>query len=262
MTQKPLAILIVDDEPRSRNGVKRTLEANLQELSELRTAANPHEAIDLIRTSHVDLVITDIRMPGMTGLELIGTLQEQSGELLFIVISAYSEFDYAQRALELGVIQYLLKPVQRQKLLDAVQKAAEKIQAHRQMGRVTKMIDPSLPSFRESPDAYSEPILEALHFIDEHLSAKIGMKDVAATVHLNPNYLSAHFKEQVGMTFSEYLTRKRLQYAKSLLLNSSSTVADIAEKSGYQTAKYFVKIFKEYEKMTPSQFRKANRSST
>ncbi|AOM83749.1 response regulator transcription factor [Salisediminibacterium beveridgei] len=255
----PLSILIVDDEPRSRNGVKRTLNTQMSEPVSIHLSANPDEAIRLIRSTHVDIVITDIRMPGMSGLELIDSLQDHSGELLFIVISAYSEFDYAQRALELGVIQYLLKPVQRQKLIEAVNKATKRLSHHKET-TVTHEIDETLPEFHENQASYSEPVLSALYFIDEHLSEKIGMKDIAGHVHLNPNYLSVHFKEQVGLTFSDYLTRKRLQYAKYLLLTTRNTVAEIAEQSGYQTAKYFVKIFKNHVNMTPTEYRKASKS--
>lgn len=250
------SILIVDDEPRSRNGVKRTLENHMDEPVTLHLAANPDEAIRFIRSTHVDVVITDIRMPGMTGLELIDTLQDHSGELLFIVISAYSEFDYAQRALELGVIQYLLKPVQRQKLLEAVNKAIGRLSQREETQNDAQVVDEDLPAFWNNPATYSEPVLSALHYIEDHLSEKIGMKDVAGHVHLNPNYLSVHFKEQVGLTFSDYLTKKRLQYGKHLLLNTRETVAEIAEQSGYQTAKYFVKIFKGNVGMTPTQYRK------
>ncbi|WP_256592999.1 helix-turn-helix transcriptional regulator, partial [Pseudomonas sp. 2822-15] len=70
-------------------------------------------------------------------------------------------------------------------------------------------------------------------------------------VHLNASYFSVLFKEQTGLTFSEYLTRRRMQVAKKLLFSTDLPIGVIAEKVGYQTAKYFIKLFKELEGHTP-----------
>ncbi|SDO23521.1 response regulator transcription factor [Alkalicoccus daliensis] len=249
-------ILIVDDEPKSRQGLKRRLDAWNEQLADIHTAGTAFEALEFMQEHEVDLLITDIRMPEMTGLELIEKTKKLNQEPVFIVISAYSEFEYAQRALKMGVVNYLLKPVKKEAFIEAVSSALAAREKKDRYAMVEKaMEDPALEQIESLP----EPLQEAAQFIEEHLGEKFSLKDVAAHVHLNPSYFSVLFKEQMGITFSEFLTRKRLQQAKRILLTSDLPVGEIAERTGYQTAKYFIQIFKEYEGKTPSKYRKEAR---
>lgn len=99
-------------------------------------------------------------------------------------------------------------------------------------------------------------VKQAIAYVNENLSEQISLKEVADAVHLNASYFSAMFKEQTSITFSEYLTRKRLQLAKKLLLTTDFTVDEVGRRAGYQTSKYFIKLFKESEGVTPSKYRK------
>lgn len=92
--------------------------------------------------------------------------------------------------------------------------------------------------------------------MNENLPGQISLKEVADAVHLNASYFSAMFKEQTSITFSEYLTRKRLQLAKKLLITTDLPIDEVARQAGYQTAKYFIKLFKDSEGVTPSKYRK------
>lgn len=246
-------ILIVDDEPKSRQGLKRRLDAWNEQMAEIHTAATACEALTFLEERSVDLLITDIRMPKMTGLDLIEKVKEMNHHPVFIVISAYSEFSYAQEALKMGVVNYLLKPVKKEAFIEAVSAALKEREKNNRYQLVEKaMEDPTLPSTENLPEA----LQEALYYIEEHLGEKFSLKEVALYVHLNPSYFSVLFKEQMGMTFSEFLTRRRMQQAKRILLTTDLPVGEIAEKIGYQTAKYFIQIFKEYEGITPSKYRK------
>lgn len=109
----------------------------------------------------------------------------------------------------------------------------------------------------EKSQTAGERIREAIHYIDTHLQEELTLKELADYIHLNPSYLSVLFKEQMELTFSEYVTRQRMQRAKELLISTSLPISDIAEQSGYRTAKYFIKIFKEMEGITPSTYRKS-----
>ncbi|PRO66036.1 response regulator transcription factor [Alkalicoccus urumqiensis] len=249
-------ILIVDDEPRSREGLKRRLEAWDSRLLEVYTAVDAKEALETASSISLDVLITDIRMPEMTGLELIEKIRTFQEVPACIVISAYSEFDYAQKAIHMGVVNYLLKPVRKQEFLDTVEEALSRREQQQKLSQVERaMEDPALSPQSDLPP----PLEEALSIIEERLSEKFSLREIAGDVHLNPSYLSVLFKEQMGMTFSEYITRRRLQQAKRLLLTTDFPVGDIAEKTGYQTAKYFIRIFREYEGTTPSKYRKAAR---
>ncbi|WP_198546717.1 response regulator transcription factor [Alteribacter populi] len=252
----PKTILIVDDEPKTRQGLKRTLDKWAEGRVDIETAASGDEAIEIFNKQNVHLLITDIQMPKMTGLKLLETFEEIDEKPVVIIISAYSEFDYAQEAIRLGVLNYLLKPIKKQELIDAVEKALEVEEKREREDLIKKVMDDRLIDISKLEKEARSPIHVALKFVDEHLQEKISLSDVAKQAHLNPSYFSVLFKEQTNMTFSEYVTRRRLQNAKNLLINSDFTVSEISDEVGYQTSKYFIKLFKEYEGKTPSQFRR------
>jgi len=117
------------------------------------------------------------------------------------------------------------------------------------------LVDPVLLELESQRPMVGDAVGKAVKYIEEHLADSFNLADVAAQIPINPSYLSVLFKEQMNVTFSEYVTRARLQKAKELLLTSSLSVNEIAERVGYRTAKYFIKQFKEYAGTSPGQFR-------
>ncbi|UFJ43291.1 response regulator [Brevibacillus humidisoli] len=249
-------ILIVDDEPRTRLGLQTTLEVWAAGRYDILSTAGGDEALEVLNQRKVHLLLTDIRMPEMTGLKLIEVLQQKAEKPVIIIISAYSEFEYAQQAIRLGVVNYLLKPLNKGKLIEAVEQGLE-VEANRERaGIIEKVVDDRLIAIKKEDRNSRSPIREAMRYVDENLKSPLSLREVADHVHLNASYFSVLFKEQTNLTFGEYVTRSRLQLAKSLLLTTKLPIAAIAEEVGYQTAKYFIKLFKEYEGITPNQFRK------
>jgi two-component system, response regulator YesN len=247
-------ILIVDDEPRTREGLRRTLDIWAVGRYEVIAAANADEVLKITRQKPIHLLITDIRMPGMTGLEMIKQLRHFGSQPVTIIISAYSEFQYAQEAITLGVVNYLLKPIDREELLQAVEGAIGVWKERQKAETAKKVIDQHVLEAEEG--VYSPLVKQVIQFIHEHLHQPFSLREVSEHLHVNASYLSTLFKEETNLTFSEYVTRSRLQKAKSLLLTTNLTIVEVAEQVGYQTGKYFVRLFKEFEGMTPSQFRK------
>jgi len=250
-------ILIVDDEPRTRQGMKKILDQWCDGSCRIMIAADGVEAIDVMKKQHVHVLLTDIRMPEMNGLTMLRSIREHGLSPVVILISAYSEFGYAQEAIRLGVVNYLLKPISKTDLTAAVEVALQVEEKQTRAFIVEKVVDNRLVQVNEQSQTATERIRSALHYIDTHLEEELTLKELAEHIHLNPSYLSVLFKEQVHLTFSEYVTRQRIQRAKELLISTSLPVGDIAEQSGYRTAKYFIKIFKEIEGITPSSYRKS-----
>ncbi|WP_456359628.1 response regulator transcription factor [Bacillus sp. Y1] len=251
-------ILVVDDEPRTRQGLKKTLDSWANGEHQIVIASNGEEAIDFMQNQKVHILITDINMPEITGLQLLRTVKEQNIFPVIIVISAYSEFQYAQEALRFGVINYLLKPISKKVLIEAVEEAIQAVEKQERAGMIEKVVDNKLVNASTQHPSERLPIREAIDYINHNLKNELTQKEVAEHVHLNPSYLSVLFKEHVKLTFSEYVTRRRIQLAKELLISTSLPINEIAEESGYKTAKYFIKIFRELEGMTPSAYRKNN----
>jgi two-component system, response regulator YesN len=254
-------IVIVDDEPRTRQGLQRTLESwNNGEFTIL-TAESGEEVMEIAQERKIHILLSDIRMPEMTGLQLLKNLKEKGISPVVIVISAYSEFEYAQEALRLGVVNYLLKPIGKKKLVEAVDEAVTVMEKQVRAGMIEKVVDKRIADTNNKIDSAKDPIRKAIAYIDQHLKEELTLKDIAAHVHLNPSYFSVLFKEQANLNFSEYITRRRIQRAKELVISTNLPINEIAEEVGYKTSKYFIKIFKEIEGITPSIYRKTNNDS-
>ncbi len=235
-------ILVVDDEPNTRNGIAFTLR-ELGEGITVETAENGAAALELLTSKHYDLLLTDIRMPVMDGIKLLEQLREQRQMIACILLTGYAEFSYAQSALRLGAVDYLLKPVRQEQLLEAVQKVLEEREE-------------SADHPEEELSAVGNPFVEkAIDYIKEHIDESLSIKDVAGHVHLNVSYFSVLFKEEQGMTFIDYVTDYRLKMAEELLVQSNLSLDEISEKIGYQTTSYFIKIFKKHFQVTPKQYR-------
>lgn len=123
-------ILVVDDEPRVSEGIKHFLLDSDLKITEVETASNGFEAIDYLRMEHFDLVLTDIQMGRMSGIELMENIYMEQWNVPVIVISAHEKFDFAKKSLRLGAKDYLVKPVERTELLRVVRKALAHKELH------------------------------------------------------------------------------------------------------------------------------------
>ena len=121
-------VLIVDDEQLIRQGLRARIEYLGIDVDEMFEADNGLMALGIQEEHPIDLVITDIRMPDMDGLELIQEMQKKNNQLRFIVLSGYAEFSYAETAIRLGVKAYLLKPVSNDDLKEAFDKAYKEME--------------------------------------------------------------------------------------------------------------------------------------
>lgn len=250
-------IVIVDDEPRAREGIKRTLTRHFEGAHTLVCFETATEAEAYIVNHPVHLLITDIEMREMNGLELVQALKTQQQEPAVIIVSAYSDFNYAKEALRLNVINYIVKPVSKDELIQTVDQALIDQEKQAKQTLIESYVDESIVRLNEEKHRFSRSIKEAMDYIDSHYGEALTLKVVAGVVHLNPSYLSTLFKDELKISFVEYLTRVRIQQAKRLLLTTDMNVTEIAETVGYQTPKYFNKVFREFEETTPGAYRKS-----
>lgn len=120
-----LRVLLVDDEPFIVQGLTVLIDWNEEGYEIAGTAANGEEALEFLKENEIDIIIADIKMPVMTGLELLETLREEKiSDAYFIILSGYSDFNYAQQAIRYKCMDYMLKPVQREELIGVLRKAA------------------------------------------------------------------------------------------------------------------------------------------
>ena len=248
MTDRPYLMLVVEDEPAIREGVLGTLRKwgeKQPDIWQFIAAASGPEGLEIARSQPVDFMICDIRLPGMSGIDMLEKLRQANSKTPAILLTGYAEFEYVRKALSLGVVNYLLKPVDQVQLIEAVEVALEKENIGSRRSREA-----------DAPARHNETIRHALALIAERLKdPDFTLKELADRVHLNANYLSTLFRENTGMTFSDYLTRQRLNIAKRLLLGTDKKIYTIAEETGFSSAKYFIKVFRDFEGVTPKAFR-------
>lgn len=187
-------LMIVDDEENIRFGLSTAYGWEKLGFSVSYLAKNGYDAIEYLQKHPVDVILSDIKMPILDGLELAAFLQSNYPEILLVLLSGFAEFEYAQKALRYGVKDYLLKPIQYDNLLDTFQK----IQDHLNEKRGLKKIDDLAPGY------YEQIIESVLRYIETDYK-NATLEKAALQVSISPNYLSRIFKKKRNINFSDYL---------------------------------------------------------
>ncbi len=251
-------VLIVDDEPRTVKGICNILKKNKGDELEIFTSNNGLEAIDLLKTIKIDLLLLDIKMPEMDGISVLEVIdKEEDIKVSTILLTGYAEFEYARSAIRFNVLNYLLKPVGKDILIDEVEKGIKHSVERRKLEKRAKILKKCPQLFEENMISCRNPYInEAIKYINNNFSKDITLKMIANYVHISESYFSVLFKEEIGMTFTDYLTKLRIKKAKQFLIEYELKIYEIADKVGYHSAKYFIKVFRKNEGSTPNQFRK------
>lgn len=234
-----MKVLIADDERIALKMLKKLINWEELGLTCVGCAENGKELFQMILDQKPDLVVTDILMPGYTGLEIIAKTLEAGLEPRFLITSAYANFEYARTAMRLGVEDFLAKPVEKEELNGSLARIIRKIDDTGGQGSSVSCI-----------------IRTAKTYIDEHYSQKISLEDVAGHAYISPNYLSSLFKKEMGINFIEYVTEVRLREAKKLLDDVKYSMVDVAQMVGYKDVGHFCNVFLKKYGISPTAYRK------
>ena len=191
-----------------------------------------------------ELIISDIRMPGLSGLEMVELVREHVPASKVIFISAYEEFELAYRAIKLNAFDYLTKPFTQAELVKTVQRAVNEIKEARETLRTPE----------EEKNEKKSVAARALEYMEKHMSERLTVADLAAIFDLSPNHLSRLIQQETGSRFVDIAARQRIEKAKALLRSSDLRVAEIGEMVGYQTYLSFYKAFIRSEGMAPTEY--------
>ncbi|MDO4483669.1 MAG: helix-turn-helix domain-containing protein [Clostridia bacterium] len=237
-----LRVLLVDDEIMVREGFKRLFDWEAHDCQVVGEAADGMEALSRLDALNPDIVIMDINIPIMNGLKVIQVGRIKHPDTAFIIVSGYDDFAYCREALRLQITDYILKPVNYEEFGECIDRL--KISMFRRHSE-------------EAVEAGEErPINQITRYMQEHLEEDITLSVLADEFHMNGQYISQLFKNEIGVGFLTYLTNIRMEKAKKLLLSTSLSIADVAAKSGYGDYRVFTKTFRKQEGITPSQFRR------
>jgi YesN/AraC family two-component response regulator len=237
-------VYIADDEVWIILGLKKLLEKLNMDIYVVGTANNGLTAREEIEMFKPDVVFTDIRMPGLTGLELLQEIPDVSPESRVVLISGYAEFEYAKEAVKHHAFDYLLKPIKEEELKRVMDSLLEK------RGEIPEREE------EESLPTYDKMIDNVISEIRDHYMEDISLTSLASKYNVSMARLSEMIKEKLQVNFSDYIASLRIQRAKELLRDDSISIQEIAEIVGYNDYFYFTKVFKKVEGISPSKYRK------
>lgn len=245
------SLLVVDDTPLIRSTIVRLLERENLGFSPVFEASNGMEAIQCVRRERPDVVFMDIRMPGMDGLQVSSLIRAEMPDIRIVILTAYDEFAYAQKALKLGAFDYLLKPVRPAKLIEVLN------ELHKDIRSASAATDQTLLAEKAAPPSIKrDPVRRAVTFIQQHYDRPISLAEVARTAHLSPSHLASIFKNSIGISYKQYLTAQRMDAAKRLLQTTDWSVDVIAEQVGYPNVTNFYRLFQRQTGQTPAAYRR------
>jgi len=246
-----VSVLIVDDHKHLVESLVAIVPWTSLGVANVAAAHSGPEALEALRKTDIDILITDIRMPGMSGLELIERARAERSGLECILLTGHAEFDYAVKAIELRTFRYLLKPVRTSELVDCVRSLVEAL---------PKPADAEAEPLLPAPGAHQRKLVEGIEkYIEEHLGENVTLAAIADAVHLHPVYLSKFYKEATGTNVSEYILTARIERAKALLTRSSMKIYEIGEAVGYRSAQHFISEFRKAVGMTPKAYQTSKR---
>ena len=238
-------VIVADDEKLIAANIARRIGETNAAFRVVSRAGTGLEALEQVRELMPDVVFSDIKMPEMNGIELISRLREEHPDILCVIVSGYSDFEYMRAAIQNSAVDYLLKPVNPEELRRLLQRLEATLLAREQQ----------VVSRRESDAA---ALAESVRmYLQENYDRQVDFSALADSLAVSAPYLSKMFHEQTGTSPSKYLTGLRIGQAKKLLLDTNLTVREIAVRVGYPDPVHFSRIFRNTAGMSPAQFREA-----
>lgn len=261
-----IRLLIADDEKLEREALAELVQRRFEREVVLEVAENGRKAADTAVLWGADLILMDIEMPGMSGLDAARAVLAQRPSCRVIFVTAYSLFQYAHEAVHLGACDYLLKPVDPDELEASVRRAMRQIQTERKLEELaaarpqpeqTETEEEEEDAPEESENSQTALVMAHVRrYLEDNYMFDLSLDSVGEILHISPAYLSAQFKKYQKMNFLDCLTELRINAAKELLADPFRSSAEVASMVGYEDASYFARAFKKRTGMTPTQYRR------
>lgn len=245
-----MRIIIVEDEQRSRIGLRKLIISISDSYEVVAEASNGQQGVELIKALNPDVVVTDIKMPFMDGMQMIKAVRSLNIKTEFIILSAYEQFETARQAISMDVKEFLIKPL----TYDEVESALKRVHSGVEEG--VREIKSSIVNEYEN----IHPLIrKSLIIIENNYGSKIGEAFIAETLNISKEYFSYLFRKNIGTTYCKFLSKYRIDMAKTLLLNNGVQKSEIPYSVGFSDPKYFSKVFREQTGESVTEFMKNNK---
>ncbi len=250
--------VIIDDEPIIVEGLSRAVDWGRWDCRVAGFAYNGKEGLEVIRREKPNILISDIRMPEIDGLTMVAALKSEFPYMQISILTGYRDFEYAKKAIELGVTRFLLKPSKLDELEEAIgamkKKLDETVRVYPELLEEEHGAEDGDAELEDSP-ASSFIVNNAIEYIKEHYADKLRLSDVADEIYVSQWHLSKLINKHTGSNFSEILNGIRIEKAKQLLKDPALKIYDIAEQVGFSDLTHFSRVFKKIEGISANEFR-------
>lgn len=250
-------VMIADDEDIIVTGLSKLLPWQKYNCEIAAVAGDGETALKLVRRCKPHILFTDIRMPGIDGLSLIAALRSEFSDMEISILSGYPDFEYAQRAIRLGVTSYILKPSKMAELEEALKNMVARLEKK----NILPQLQTEQPACENAEvDAEGEGagnfiINNAMRYMEEHYAEKLALPDVANHVYVSQWHLSKLISRTTGQSFSDLLNGIRIKQAKKLLEDPALKIWEVSEKVGFSDVTHFSRMFKKLENKSANEYR-------
>ena len=251
-----MKILIVEDEENIAEGIASILRNSQEFTTRITISLDGNEAITKENVFHPDLTITDIRMPLMDGLDLVKTLKQNNTCNKFIILSGYDKFTYVQTALRYGVIDYLLKPVDKERLSELVRNVYESLPNSYANNKNRDL--PDIPYFQLqlNDDTYPHSLKKVIDYIKKNYMKGISLQTLSEELLLHSSYISFLINKHAGISFTCLLDYIRIRKSAELLLYEHDlSITEISYLVGYNNERRLYYAFNNRLNCTPGSFK-------
>lgn len=272
-----MKLLVVDDNKYVVEGIRRQLNWTELGIDSVYGCYNVPQAIEILKEHVIDLLITDIEMPGQDGFELLKWIREQGMVVDTVLLTSYADFSYARAAVSFQCFEYLLKPVETAVLREVMVRLTERRHQRererqlmeygnhwilRRNGEEAEEEEKAVQekavqekAVQENAGRERQLIQEIQAYVRNHLD-EVSRGQLAEAFYLSPNYLSKLFRKETGESLSEFIQQERMRKAKRLLKQGRMSISQIAAETGYPSFAHFSKQFRKFVGMSPNEYRR------
>lgn len=234
-------VMIADDESYMLEAMENLIDWRKMECRLVFKAKNGQELLEQVKKNPPDIIITDIKMPLISGIEVAKYVYENRLPIKVIILSAYADFQFAQEAIKYDVCGYIIKTSVIEMLPGMIQKAIGKLSVSTELEK-------------DSEELYSDDILGRLQkYIAEHYTDKLTLTKIAREIHANGSYLSRLYKTKTGQNLFDVINKMKLEKAKEYM-SQGKRIYEIAQMVGFDDVSYFSRVFKKHEGCSPREY--------
>lgn len=242
-------ILLVDDEIRTLDALEKRVPWAQCGIGQVYKARDFQEVQKAFNLHKIDLMICDIEMPNVSGIDTLARLRADGVTVPCIFLTCHAEFEYMRKAMQLSSSDYLLKPVNYKELASVINNLT------RQMDHINQIEKDTIQPAEVWKKMDRNVEAEVRHYIRSHMMDDITVTDVANELYFNAQYLMRIFKNKTGYCLMEFITRERMLEAKKILSETSLPVKVVASMVGYADHAHFTRVFGKEFGISPTKLR-------